>query len=178
MAWSTPPTFVAGNVLTAAQMNAYVRDNTLFLYTPPMVRAYNAAAFTHNSSGNWLAVTCDSERFDTDSMHSTVSNTARLIATSAGKYIVGGGGLFTANGTGVRCARLTVNASTQPIAQQQFVAGDAAFGNPLSIGSAYAMAAADYFQFEAYQSSGANRDLLAGGASIPEPHAWAMFIGN
>lgn len=30
--WTTPPTFVAGNALTAAEMNAYVRDNPQYLY--------------------------------------------------------------------------------------------------------------------------------------------------
>ena len=32
MAWTTPATFTASNVLTAAQLNANVRDNTLALY--------------------------------------------------------------------------------------------------------------------------------------------------
>lgn len=30
--WSTPPTFAAGNTLTAAQLNTYVSDNTTHLY--------------------------------------------------------------------------------------------------------------------------------------------------
>lgn len=30
--WSTPPTFVAANTLTAAQMNTYVSDNTTYMY--------------------------------------------------------------------------------------------------------------------------------------------------
>lgn len=53
--WSAPPTFVAGNTLTAAQLNTYVSDNTTHLYdlfntvqtfTPQLYQAANRTSST------------------------------------------------------------------------------------------------------------------------------------
>ena len=35
MAWNTPKTWGVGDILTASDMNTYVRDNTDYLNTPP-----------------------------------------------------------------------------------------------------------------------------------------------
>ena len=43
MAWTTPITFTTGNVLTAAQMNTNVRDNTNYLFDQPMALVTNSA---------------------------------------------------------------------------------------------------------------------------------------
>lgn len=42
MAWSTPKTWNVGDVLTASDMDTYVRDNTNFLYQRPYILAYNS----------------------------------------------------------------------------------------------------------------------------------------
>ena len=65
-------------------------------------RVYNSTDFTHNSTGNWVAVTFDTERFDTDTIHSTSTNTSRLTINTGGKYLIGGAVTFTANATGQR----------------------------------------------------------------------------
>lgn len=46
------------------------------------------------------AVTLPGENFDTDSMHSTVTNTSRLTATTAGKYLITAFVIFAATSTG------------------------------------------------------------------------------
>ena len=49
MAWTTPKTFTAGSVLTAAEMNTYVSDNTAAL----AARAYFVPLTTPLTSTSW-----------------------------------------------------------------------------------------------------------------------------
>src|SRR4051812_2496693 len=105
MAYTTDRTWVTGEVVTASYMNTYLRDNLKWLSTDkPMARSYKAANFTHNSTGNWIAVTQDSERFDNATMHDTSSNTERMTIPSGGggKYLVGANCAWAPNGTGSR----------------------------------------------------------------------------
>ena len=44
MTWTDPKTFTVGELLTAADLNAYVRDNLAFLFDPPTVTVRLTAA--------------------------------------------------------------------------------------------------------------------------------------
>ena len=83
MAWTTPGTAVAGDVLTAARWNSDVRDNTNFLYQVPSVQVRRTSDLTSYASNT--AITWQSEAWDTDSMWS--SGTDVTIKT-AGIYLV------------------------------------------------------------------------------------------
>jgi hypothetical protein len=83
MAWTTPGTATAGEVLTAAFWNTNVRDNSSFLFTPPMVKVYrssNQTSYTSQASISWQA-----EEYDTDAMWT--SGTDVTIKT-AGIYLI------------------------------------------------------------------------------------------
>lgn len=89
-----------GQVLTATS------STTATWQTPGGLADYSCRV--HNSSGNSVttglsALTWDTEDFDTDSMHSTSSNTSRITFTHAGKYMITGSIFFasTVNGVGV-----------------------------------------------------------------------------
>lgn len=175
MAFSTPQTFVAGNVLTAAQLNTDVRDNTAWLATDsPTARAYNSAAFSHTSTGNSLAITLDSERFDNAAMHDTSSNTARMTIPSGGdgKYLFGGSIEYASNGTGLRTIGVRSGGATF-IATQTFEAS----GTNVTTGSVcsvYSLAAAAYVEMTSYQNSGGNLNINASSAYSPE--FWIQWI--
>jgi len=171
-AYTTEKTWATGDDITASLFNTHIRDNSQFLHQPPCCRVYNSAAFSHTSSGNFLAVTYNSERKDTDTMHSTSSNTSRLTATTVGFYAAGGTCEFAANSTGIRSVAVRVNGTT-------YVGGvnrtTAAAGNveQLECTTAYQLAATDYFEVMAYQSSGGTLSV----ASDPNisPEAWAAW---
>ncbi len=102
-------------------------------------------------------ITWDLENYNTDSLHSTVTNTSRITIPSGknGKWLFTGCMAFASNGTKVRRANLTVNGTTSyaPIAQQATVAtdGDSTHGTfawPLNL------VAGDYVEMSAYQNSG------------------------
>lgn len=153
MAWTSPRTWVASAVLTAAQLNVDVRDNELFLYTPPMCRAYQSSTTENLATATTTAITFDSEDYDTDSMHSTVSNTDRVTATTAGKYVVTGGIVWAGTGTDGRKIYLYHNNTT--IIAGSIYAGTSS-GSVMSCAGQYAAAATDYFQNKGEQNSGGN----------------------
>ena len=106
------------------------------------------------------AITFDSEEYDTNGFHSTVTNTSRLtIPASYGGYyriscLVG----FASNATGVRNAKIYKNGTSifnfsQPIT---------ATGNPQSAGGTATvnLAVGDYIELIAVQTSGGNLDAV------------------
>lgn len=165
MAWTAPKTWSVGDVLTAADMNAYVRDNTKWLGTDkPAARAYRSTSFSHNSSGNWLSIALDSERADTGStgLHSTSSNTERMTVPT------GGGGWYLATGhiswdsdtVGDRLVGIEVNGTNGGgtfVAQDR--AAGAAVGSRQSVAAVFRLVAGDYFVLSAFQNSGGTRTI-------------------
>jgi hypothetical protein len=134
--------------------------------TQDKCRVYNSAAFTHNSTGNWLEVTFDSERFDPNAMHDTSTNTTRITAVNAGYYLIGGSVTWTANATGRRIIRILYNNTTQIAGQE----GDPTTNTALqmSVATFYQLAATDYVEFGVYQNSGGNLNVNATGNTSPE----------
>jgi hypothetical protein len=84
MAFTTPGTAVAGEVLTAAFWNEQVRDNLSFLYTPPMCIVSRSSALTYVSAAD---IAWNSEDIDTNAMFDSGASTKITIKT-AGVYIV------------------------------------------------------------------------------------------
>ena len=87
MAYVAPTIRSAGDAVTAADYNI-MANNAIFLAKPPACRLYNTAnltGYTMNSTITWSA-----EQYDTDNMHSNVTNTGRITATTAGMYLVSG----------------------------------------------------------------------------------------
>lgn len=75
-----------GSVAPAAWGDV-VRDNFEFLADPPQcsVRASAPQTITNNTL---TVLTANTEFYDTDAMHSTVSNTSRITVQTAGRYSV------------------------------------------------------------------------------------------
>lgn len=139
----------------------------------PAARVYNSGAIDPTVS-TWYSLTFDSERFDTDAVHSTVTNTGRLTvpANGAGLYSIGAN--VECDGYGgasmVFGIRLLLNGTTV-IAERltQVIVGMG--GQVLHIGTLYALAAADYVEVQAYVSEDVN--ILAGSNYSPE--FWCHF---
>lgn len=87
MAYANPSTFVAGEVLTAAQQNV-LANNDRFLHGPPMVRVEGAAT-TGTTSLATHAIDFALEVKDTDTMWSSTAPT-RIHIRTPGSYLTGG----------------------------------------------------------------------------------------
>jgi hypothetical protein len=110
-----------------------------------------------NSANNTL--TWDSEHFDTDTFHSTVTNTDRITIPSGkdGYYLFTASVRFNANGTGRRYIELFKNGSASGTAVMETQPGQY---NSNTLAFVVSAVATDYFTLDAYQSSGGNLDVL------------------
>ncbi len=115
-------TFAAGAKLTAAQLNTFLRDNLAFLINPPTCSIFNSSSQTIASS-TLTALAADSENFDNDSMHSTVSNTSRITINTAGRYMLAATVLFASDANGTRFIEFIVNGTTRLDGMQIVSAG-------------------------------------------------------
>ncbi|KKK54194.1 hypothetical protein LCGC14_3087200, partial [marine sediment metagenome] len=133
------------------------------------VRAFEAGGAQAITTGTWTPITLDSERYDTDTMHDTSSNTERLTATTAGKYIIVANCHFTAEATaGRRGIRIFLN-NTTPIASDLRVAiNNASFNDELSISTIYELAATDYVEMEVFHDKGTDLNTFIAANSSPE----------
>ena len=170
MAWTAPKTYNVGDVLTASEMNTYQRDNLLALVGAnpiivPSCRAYNDAAIAipNNSS---TALTFNSERWDTDTIHDTSTNPGRLTCTTAGIYHIYGHLDIAGDATGYRSATIRLNGTTIIAA----VTLDANGTDPvrISISTEYSLAATNYLEISLYQNSGGDLNVNATANYSPE----------
>lgn len=98
------------------------------------------------------AVAFDAEDYDTDTMHSTSSNTSRLTMTTAGKYLIICGGRFEANANGLRDSYIRKNGTTIIGPSYRQLGSTAAIFLNTSVIDTFA--ANDYVEFLLFQDSG------------------------
>jgi hypothetical protein len=100
-------------------------------------------------------ITWDSEIFDTDTFHSTVTNTSRITIPSGkgGKYLLIASIAFAANSTGYRLGGFQKNGSVNLYANQ--VANlSATIASLLNFSTIVEAVATDYFEVQVNQTSG------------------------
>jgi hypothetical protein len=129
-------------------------------------RVYNTANISC-ATGTGVTLTFDSERYDTDTIHSTSSNTSRLTATTAGKYHITGQVMFANNTTGARGLVIKLNNTTE-LAHVRMPTVGGTDVSIVNISTTYDLAATDYVELLAYQTSGGNLNVVASGNFSPE----------
>lgn len=100
----------------------------------------------------------DGENFDTDTMHSTASNTSRITVPATGYYLITASCQFAVNGTGIRAFNFRKNGTTDVTTGMAGWTADptigATYGNSVNGSVVASLAASDYVELMAYQSSG------------------------
>jgi hypothetical protein len=125
------------------------------LANPPglvMVRCINdgALAVLHNTT---TPVLFAGEEYKSEAgLHSTSSNTSRIVATRAGKWRCSWQLSFAANATGLRLALLTKNGVTVN-GSGAIGPGNSVFETALQGTTTIALAVGDYVELSAYQNS-------------------------
>ena len=84
VAWTAPKAYGL-EASTSAHMNTYLSANSLHLQERPCCIVFNSA--DQSSAVGWRTLTFNSEEVDTASMHSTVSDTGRILLVEAGIYL-------------------------------------------------------------------------------------------
>jgi len=129
-------------------------------------RVYNSTAIPLSTSGTWYNLTFNSERFDTDNIHSTASNTDRLTCSTAGVYLIIGSVRFASNANGDRLLSIVLNGTTTLAMETT----RAASGNPttMTVSAIYQLNVGDYVTLSAQQTSGGSLNIEAAGNYSPE----------
>jgi len=156
-----------GTLLGAASGEA----TGLKYFITPSCRAYNDAAFDPDVNG-WRTVTLNQERWDTNTMHDTGSNTSRLTVPTNGDgiYTIDGGAQFDTSGVGGGTAyygiRIILGGATviQQIGPMELTMNTHDLG--LSISAQYSLVATNYVEMQVYTTVDIN--ILSTGNFSPE----------
>ena len=109
------------------------------------------------SSGAETTLTFNGETYDTDSFHSTSTNTSRLTVPSSGYYFVWAKVRFQGNSSGYRYIYFRKNGTTSYQDIINYPANASDFS--LYLGMALPASANDYFEVRATQNSGGNLEV-------------------
>jgi hypothetical protein len=132
---------------------------------PISARVYNSVDISIADS-TVTTLTFDSERWDSDTIHSILTNTSRLVATTAGLYDIGAAIEFESNATGFRYVALRINGTTVPaIDTRPAVNG---FGTRVSLTTTCNLAANDFVEVAVFHTSGVSLKVLASPNWSPE----------
>ena len=156
---------VSGNYVNITSGTVYTggctyEHSTVFT-EDPCCRVYNSGvqSIDHNTL---TALTFDSERFDTDNIHSTVANTSRLTCGTAGTYQITGNTQFDNSAAGQwRTTSILLNGAT-------LIGGvsthrDATSQTRMIATTLYKLAVGDYVELVMYQDTGGalNSEVVA-----------------
>lgn len=130
-------------------------------------RVYNSANESITNA-TLTALTFNSERFDNGGMHSTVTNTDRLTAQTAGYYLITGNVSFATSGTGDRYLYICLNGTATIIALQGGIPSGAAGQLVLNVSTVYHLAANDYVLLVVFQTSGGDLNVESSANYSPE----------
>lgn len=134
--------------------------------TIPAARAYHSADQSV-ANATLTALVLNSERFDTELIHDTVTNNSRLTCKTAGKYIITASAGFAANATGLRLIGIRLNGTTY-IAQSVTNNVGAGQNTNMECSAVYDLALNDYVELIGYQTSGGALNVAALGNYSPE----------
>lgn len=159
---------VADGSLTNAEIAAAASIALSKLAIVPAARVFNNANISIPNN-SLTALTFNSERFDTNGIHSTVLNTGRLTAQTAGLYQIGGHVQWAAHSptAPVYGLHVRLNGATL-IAPQHFPVGVDSTAFAMSVSALYKLAVGDYVELCAFQASGNAQNVAAVGNSSPE----------
>ena len=173
MGFVSPTTKSNGDGLTAADWNTYVRDNTAFLHAPPRCSIVNSGNQSIPNAAD-TDLTFDTEEYDTDTMHSTVTNQERIVAKTAGVYLVSCGVEFAANTTGSRQVKITVN-NASVVGYQNTTSTLNNVVVRLNVAAQIYMDVDDYVKAVVYQDSAGSLNVVAANGT---PFFRAVWIGG
>lgn len=150
-------------------------------------RVHNSTnvTLTWGAFGSLVTLTYDSERFDTDNYHSTVSDTGRLVAAGEGYYHIGGHVTCSFSGNPSPPASWTVSlwvykGGTLPIAvTSRLCVSSNAENSYLSVSTLYFLGVGDYVELKVAHSYGTAGTVIAAPATNHgSPEFWITKVGT
>lgn len=138
-------------------------------------RVYRDSDFVHNSTGNWLAVDFNTERWDTANAPGAAATTGfwlaanptRLTAQKRGWHTISGHASFAANAVGYRAAAIGLNGPVFIAMSNNSALADQ-LSTTFSVSTKWWLEASDYVELYVWQNSGGNLNVTYSAAYSPE----------
>jgi len=143
--------FLVGSVSGVAVKKTLTETQAILGIASIGARVYNSGTQAIPAS-SVTAITFDSERYDTDSIHNTGTNTSRLTCNTAGYYIITGHVEFASNNTGIRGVYIKLNNTTY--LNVNIYASVPSSATQMLVSTIYNLEATDYVEVLVYQNSG------------------------
>jgi hypothetical protein len=126
----------------------------------PRCRAYKTTSNQSVNNTTLTEITLNAESFDSGTLHDNVTaNTKITVPTGGGGvYLIGGSVRYAVNGTGLRAAQVRKNGATI-LSTTEHGGADASIQTFVMTTTIVVLAAADYIELMAYQSSGGALDV-------------------
>lgn len=178
MPYVSPAAVVSGAVISKTTFGDVVKADLDYLANPPACRVYHNTTQLCADAADTI-VAFNSERWDTDVMHDTVTNNSRVTIKTAGLYLLTFSGLLTSLTTysQVNCY-FRLNGAT-PLGYQGYSPTTFNMAPELSNTTVFKFAVNDYIQVLVYQDNTANtaQNLLTGANYSPEFSATWLGLG-
>jgi len=157
MAWTAPSTWVAGAILTAAQLNQQLRDNTLAGSAAAcrVVRTTDLTPYTTGAAITWESVSA-SGGFQTQPTMWVVGSPTQITVPIAGIYLVSLRVLVTGSAT-ITAGVAAVTKNADPAVTTTALNGSAANASNAcfaSVTTTMSLAANDYLKFSVNMTGG------------------------
>jgi len=134
------------------------------VWNPPACRVYNNV--TQNLVTGFTTLTFNTERYDTDNMHSTVSNLTRITFNTAGLYEVYAGVAFDGSISGERIISIFLNGNgANEVVTKRDSVNTTGGGTTWQVSTIGKFAVADFIEVRCYNSTGSTIILGAGTAT-------------
>jgi hypothetical protein len=159
MAWTTPGTATAGEVLTAAFWNANVRDNSLALRdntgtVPDAVKCFTNATQTIPATTVTKIAFAGADDFDTNNLHSPSTNNTRVTIQKTGIYLISGSVQYGTSIGGYGEAGIAKNGAVASAGFLATMIADSTTGTIISVSTVAQLAASDYIELYVYLTNG------------------------
>ena len=159
----TPTTWVTGDVITATKLNnAETQYAEAIAYEPPSVKVKRTTDHTTTDATEAI-IEFDTELWDNNVMHDTVSNKSQLKATTAGLYLIIGGIRWKdplSTRQGERRIRIRANGTTHVAGQDTYVI-DAQTTPYQSVVGTFSLAGGEYVELMITSFSGSAENVEA-----------------
>jgi len=163
----------------AGYSHIYAKANGLYIVddddavTGPFVMAQDIGCRVYHDTvfdvpnASTTALPFNTERWDTDGIHNTITNNDRLTCQTAGKYLIVGNVRLANSAVGIRVLGIYLNASTMigRMSINVLAAGD---NITLNVSTIYSLSVTDYVTLRVYQNTGGNLSTLLIPNAAPE----------
>jgi hypothetical protein len=159
-------TWTVGQLVTAALMNSNIQALGAFVLAPPLACCYQSTAQSIATGTTGAPLLLDTNVLDSDSGHSTTSNTTEDIVQVAGTYLVFGQVGFQATAAGGRGCAIYQNLLIVPRIQPEAVSAGSVLSSAITFIGFLACAVGDVIQIYGWQNSGGALSTQPGGSCL------------